>query len=164
MSVCIPDNLSSCVCSCASSLEFENDPDANQRRNGTGPNKNATYFSGHDLSSLYSLLRRWMTAVLVICSSGALAGGQMKRKKQEKGTQWADDSQKKRDAGNVQLSFPFFPVNLVEINIILHSLHSSCKINSLFPLLFLLFSHLQYSASQKKVPKKINCCLYNKWS
>lgn len=67
-----------------------------------------------------------MTAVCFICSAGVLAGGRdEKREMQEKGTQWASDSQKKKDARDVQLNLPFIRapdsfVNLEEINIIQH--------------------------------------------
>lgn len=71
--------------------------------------KMPTFSTGIIYLLFISLFHRWTTAARFICSAGVPAGGKdEKREKQEKGTQWADDSQKKRDAGDVQLSFPLF--------------------------------------------------------
>lgn len=150
-----------CVFSCASSLELKNAPNANLSRNGTNRNKNAKIFNPHYLSSLYFSFHRWMAAASFICSVKVLPGGRDERREEwGKGTQWAGDSQKKRDAGDVQLSFPFFSctqlfINLVEALYNISSIHPSKSSSSfVFPFSHLVFTSLTHIQQRKKVPEK----------
>lgn len=64
------------------------------------------------LPFIHSSIDEWLQSLSSVLLE-SWQEGKWKGGKKQKGTQWADDSQKKRDAGNVQLSFPFFPLQLI---------------------------------------------------
>lgn len=131
MSVCIcllPTlcvSLSPCVCSCASSLELKNAPNANLRRNGANRNKNANIFNHHYSSSLYFSLPSMNDFNPV--SSVLLESWQERgmRGKERKGHAVRRRQPEKEGCWRCSIKLPFFSgtrwfVNLVEINIIQH--------------------------------------------